>query len=241
MDDYRESHKSIDKPGEYDQKFWTPGTPEYLFWQIEQQILEDAFDSRSSVPKMSLDFACGTGRVLSWVAPKVEKCIGVDVSTAMLSVARERCPSAEIIEADITRNSAVAAGPFDFVTSFRFFLNAQRELQHEALDAIRQRIAEDGTLVVNFHLNPFSPTGVYHAIGSRLVGSPRPVASTRKARRLIEAHGFEVTKVRGYAYLFYRRVTLRFPGLATRAENALARWNLVPWLASHFVVIARPC
>lgn len=240
MDDYRNSHKAAGKPGEYDPKFSTPGTPEYLFWQIEQQILAEVLAARHEPPRSSLDFACGTGRVLSWTSSKVERCVGVDVSTPMLSVARDRCPNAEIFEVDITQDNSIAEGPFDLVTSFRFFLNAQEQLQHKALDAIRRRMSSNGLLVINFHLNPMSITGAYHAVRSRLTGNPRCVASTRYARHLIEKHDFEVLSVRGYAYLFYRRNTLRFPELTGRVELALARWNPASWLASYFIVIARP-
>ena len=240
MDDYRDSHKSTKKPEDYDQKFWTPGTPEYLFWQIERQILEGILTARPNRPKLSLDFACGTGRVLSWSQTQVDQCTGVDVSSAMLSVARERCPEAEIHEADITQNDDVVAGPFDLITSFRFFLNAQEELRHEALAALRKRLAPEGLLAVNFHLNPLSPTGAYIGARSRIAGNPRPIATVSKARKLLEAHDLDVVSVHGYAYMFYRRPTLLFPNLTARVERTLARWNLASRFASHFIITGRP-
>ena len=38
-----------------------------------------------------LDFACGTGRVTSVVAPLARESVGVDISPSMLEAARERC------------------------------------------------------------------------------------------------------------------------------------------------------
>jgi len=240
VNDYRDSHKQSDKPENYDEKFWDLSTPEGMFWQIERQILQRIVEAMPTPPKESLDFACGTGRVLSWCAQHVESCTGADISPSMLGMARERCPGATIHEADITKDHETAPGPFDLITSFRFFLNAQEELRHEALAALKRRLAKDGLLVINFHLNPLSPTGAYVGGRSRIGSATRrPVASLSKARSLLAANGLEIDSVHGYGYLFYRRPKLMFPQLTARIERTLARWNPLPRFASHFVIAAR--
>lgn len=242
MKDYRDSHKHADIPGAYDKKFWDAGTPEGLFWQIEQEILARIVRSLPQPPERSLDFACGTGRVLLWSSDFVKNCTGVDVSSAMLSIARKRNPVAEVVEADITQDKEIVSGPFDLITSFRFFLNAQEELQHEAMAALKRRLDPDGRIVVNFHLNPLSPTGAYVGARSRIGGAiPRSVASLSKAERLLGAHDLEIDKVYGYAYLFYRRPRLMFPKLTAVLERSLSRWNPLPRFASHFVISAKHC
>ena len=65
--------------------------PSGLFWEIESEILGRALATLPAPSAMcSLDFACGTGRVLSVVQARTSmKCTGVDVS-ALHAVAGQR-------------------------------------------------------------------------------------------------------------------------------------------------------
>src|SRR5437867_1124588 len=101
VDDYRNSHLSPSKPHEYDPDFWTPGTILNLFWTLEQSLLLDVMRGLPSWPRSVLDFACGTGRLLSFLEPLVEESVGIDVAPAMLEYARRRCPHSRLILGDI--------------------------------------------------------------------------------------------------------------------------------------------
>ena len=48
----------------------------------------------------ALDVGCGNGRHLELLVGRADRCVGVDASRAVLSVARERVPEAALIEAD---------------------------------------------------------------------------------------------------------------------------------------------
>ena len=61
---------------------------------------------------------------------------GVDISESMLGAARAKCRNTQFVCADLT-NSDAEPGPFDLITSFRFFGNAQDELRTAVLTAIR--------------------------------------------------------------------------------------------------------
>ncbi|NKC10833.1 MAG: methyltransferase domain-containing protein [Gammaproteobacteria bacterium] len=50
-----------------------------------------------------LDFACGTGRVTQVTEPMAMQSLGVDVSPNMLEQARQRCPSTQFFQIDITQ------------------------------------------------------------------------------------------------------------------------------------------
>ena len=49
----------------------------------------------------------------------------IDVSPDMLALAGARCPRARLIRGDVTTTPGLAPGPFDLITAFRFFLNAE--------------------------------------------------------------------------------------------------------------------
>ncbi len=242
--DYRNSHLGSAKAREYDRDFWSDSSAKGLDWALERRLLEQVFThSLVAPPRRALDFACGTGRVLAELELRVAETVGIDVSEAMLDIARVRCRSSQLIRADVTSADAVLdlGGPIDLATSFRFFLNAEPELRTAALHWIRSVLEPDGRLVVNFHLNPASLRGRY--LRARWRGESREaMLSPTEADRLLRANGFEVVECLGYEFLPYRRDGARLlaPRLRARVESALVgRPSLLQW-AGCFLVVARP-
>ncbi len=239
--DYRDSHKGPSKVKEYDPQFWISGTTNHLFWEIERILLKEIIDKMDPYPKRALDFACGTGRVLSFLEKHIEETHGVDISSDMLRLARSRCKSSSLIEGDLTTNPALLDKRFDLVTAFRFFLNAQPTLRKSALEAIALRLKKDGLLVANFHLNPLSLTGGYLRFRYLLKGTKRRAMLTlNEAKAILEDSGFEPVEVRGYGYLFHRRKYVRFIRLRAPLEKVLSRTNPLPSLAMNFLIAAKP-
>lgn len=237
--DYRESHRDPDKPARYDPKFFEPGTTLNLFWGIERRILGEVVSQMRPAPVRALDFACGTGRILSRLGQLVPEVVGVDVSAPMLELARQRCPDATLLQADWTAQPATAE-VFDLATAFRFLLNAQAELRCAALGALHARLRERGLLVANFHLNPRSLTGLYLSAMTRLRRRSRPIMmGLGEARRLLLANGFEPLAVHGYGYLLHRTHRVPLAPLVGAAERTFSAWNPLPALAQNFIVVAR--
>ena len=127
---YRDSH--LTKGMDYHSNF-QQNPRRKLLWDIERGILDQIFKHHFSGRQVEhLDFACGTGRILAFMQPRVSSSTGVDVSTAMLEVARAATPNAQIIHADLTRESALGDRKFDLITAFRFFSNAEPKLRTAA-------------------------------------------------------------------------------------------------------------
>jgi ubiquinone/menaquinone biosynthesis C-methylase UbiE len=240
-DDYRDSHRDSSKPAAYDPKFFDPKMTLGLMWQIERKIIGEIVAEMAPAPKRALDFACGTGRILSRVEELVPECVGVDISAPMLEVARQRCPGATLVEADLSADPASVTETFDLITSFRFLLNAQAELRAAALGALRARIDDGGLFITNFHRNPISATGVYLRAMARLRGREQAkMIGLAEASQLLRANGFEPVVVRGYGYLLQRTERLTLAPIVGAVEKRLAAWNPVPSLALNFIVAARP-
>lgn len=233
---YRDSHMDSATARRYDRDLWDPGAARGLEWLLEREVLDDLLADRSRA-QVAIDFACGTGRVLEFLAERVPEVIGVDVSSAMLEIARRRCPAARFIEGDVTLDPELLTDSADVITAFRFLLNAEPPLRAAALDWMRDRLAPSGVVIVNFHLNPQSLRGGYlrlrHASEVRMVG-------VREACALLAAHGLTVRRVRGYSYLPYRRdgSHLILAEMRHRVERRLLGVGRLAELGSAFILLA---
>lgn len=232
---YRQSHLGADKARSYDEDLWDFRAAKGLDWLVEQQLLSDVL--RIAVPpgaRSAADFACGTGRVLEFLSRYFPSPVGIDVSPDMLALARARCPQATLILGDVTTQHDLAPGPFDLITAFRFFLNAEPSLRSQVLAWMGSSLRPGGVVVANFHLNPASLRGTYLRLRLRAARATRlPMMSINDACRLFEEHAFTIRQILGYSFLPYRR-----DGRAQLAPVAGGRWKRVwrepvrscPWL-----------
>ncbi len=122
----------------------------------EAELVEALVDQMlPSQRERYLDFACGSGRILSVIAPHFRDVVAVDVSENMVQAAREKVPAAMFHLVDLTKQE-LDIGRFDLVSAFRFFGNAEDSLRRSVLDALRARVKDSGFLLINNHRNPSS-------------------------------------------------------------------------------------
>jgi SAM-dependent methyltransferase len=239
---YRTSHLGSAKALGYDAGFWSARSAKGIGWQLEQELLDVIFERHFvRAPRRALDFACGTGRVLAYLEDRVPEAIGVDVSPAMLAVARERCVRARLIERDVTVDDVPdLTGEVELVTVFRFFLNAEPPLRRAVLDWIHSVLVPEGHLVANFHLNPHSLRGRYLRL--RAGRSVIPMLSPSDVERMLADAGFHLVAYYGYEFLPYRRDGERVvaPRLRERLERRLLIRARLAAVGASFVVVARP-
>jgi SAM-dependent methyltransferase len=239
---YRESHLGAAKARSYDEDLWDLRAAKGLDWLVEQRLLADVLRSPGSPAASSVaDFACGTGRVLEFLDGYSPAPVGIDVSPDMLALARARCPRAKLILGDVTTMPSLAPGPFDLITAFRFFLNAEPPLRSEVLAWMRTSLRPWGRVVANFHLNPASLRGMY--LRARMNPAQKvPMMGIADARKLFADNGFTVRQILGYSFLPYRRDgrNLWGPGVRRRAEMAMAGSKSLQPVAGSFLVVAVP-
>jgi O-antigen/teichoic acid export membrane protein/SAM-dependent methyltransferase len=237
---YRESHLGAAKARSYDEDLWDPRAAKGLDWLVEQRLLAEILRSTgSSATGSTVDFACGTGRVLEFLGHYFPAPVGIDVSPDMLTLARARCPHAELILGDVTITPGLAPGPYDLITAFRFFLNAEPPLRSEVLAWMRACLRPRGLVVANFHLNPASLRGRY----LRLRMNPAdkvPMMGIAEARKLFADNGFTVCRILGYSYLPYRRDGRHLwgPAARRRVEMIMAGSTGLQRIAGSFLVVA---
>jgi SAM-dependent methyltransferase len=207
--DYRTAHVGPDSwAKDYDAKLFSPGSFDAAIWEREQQLLDRIVQQHLPHRDSYLDFACGTGRVLSHVEQNFRSSVGLDISETMLAVARGRVRAATLVQGDATGNPAVLDDRrFDFITAFRFFLNAQPTLRNDAMDFLASSLKDgDSRLLFNVHGNRHS-TRALVAGKATITGEQFASMSVRESIDLAARHGLEV--VEWYGIGSYDKAVLR--------------------------------
>lgn len=187
-EDYRDSH--IERGGVYDSNLLESPFDNYMAIherRILSKVIPDTFPN--GVDRY-LDFACGTGRITQLVSSYAKQPMAVDISESMLARAREKCPGVTFHLADLTKDK-VDFDPFDLVTSFRFFGNAQQELRESVIAVLKGLVKPGGYLIVNNHRNPDSFAAKFHKISG---GVMEMDLTHRKFDFLLQSNGFEIVK-----------------------------------------------
>lgn len=236
FEDYRDSHKR--KGADYDATiFASPFDAHMDRWEAHHLTAMIPRFFSAKVPRY-LDFACGTGRITRLIEPLAAETCGVDVSENMLNTARSKCHKARFVCTDLTQGDS-ELGPYDLVTSFRFFGNAQDELRRSALSAIQRRLRPGGYLIINNHRNPRSLLAIAHRIAGNAEGMD---LSHSKLKHLLHRHGFEIVHQRAIAFWIFRSRLMRAELLestwARKLERAFQHALFVPF-APDALIVAR--
>ena len=204
---YREQFAEIDKATRYDSEEYGARSWSTLLWGLEQTVLQCLLDDPQFVPRREayLDFACGTGRVTEFIAPRFSRARGIDISESMLTRARARVPSARFFTGNVMATPDLLEGAFDLVTAFRFILNADEEDRETALRWIRSRMHDDSSrVVVNNHSNLLSHKALPYAWRQLRHKGRRVTGNVLRHGRVVDlatAAGFRVESVMGVGYL----------------------------------------
>jgi predicted TPR repeat methyltransferase len=221
--DYRTTHVGPESwAKDYDAKLFAPGSFDAVIWEREQQLLDRIVQQHVPHANSYLDFACGTGRVLSYVERHFRAPLGLDISATMLAAARERVRTATLVQADATSDPTALDGRrFDFITAFRFFLNAQPSLRDAAMAFLASALRDgDSRLLFNVHGNRYS-TRALLAAKAKITREQFASMSVRESIDLAARHGLEV--VEWYGIGSYDKALLRvMPLSAWRWAEAAA-------------------
>lgn len=191
---YRERHRVAGKGATYDAALRGPWGS--FVWEREQRVLQHVLEHHLAGRDVRvLDFACGTGRIASYLEDLVASCVGVDVSGEMLHRARRKLARTQLIQADLTVGDPLAGRRFDLVTAFRFFTNAEPPLRREAFKALARHAADDGYVVFNGHQCATSPFMALLRRRERSRGRTLVTMSRREMRALAAAAELDVVEI----------------------------------------------
>lgn len=239
MTDYRNSHTAPGYGEEYEDAYAASTFYGQLWETIEKPLVAKTLGELAmSGAKTCIDFACGTGRILSVTNEIFAEALGVDISASMLSQASKNVPRAELIEADITRQPL--GRKFDVGTAFRFFRNAQPELRVQALEALADHIRPGGHLVVNTHGNPIAPAIAALKLKASVAGGIANSLSESDLSNLLQSSGFVVETSTPYSLLprFPNFFPSWYSGMMDPVEQ-LVKLPLLRNLAESSLIVAR--
>ncbi len=200
--DYRITHQGPNSWAKnYDEILFNQRSYDYLAWQREKKILNEIISKHLSSRDRCLDFACGTGRVLSYLEGRFRESIGIDISEDMIKSARSKVKKSQLICGDVTKDPYIVSGKFDCITAFRFFLHAQRSLRDDVMKFLSRRLrGDDSILVFNIHGNKFSTRWFVVAL-DRIRGKQNSHMSISDVKRLVSKYGLEIVEYYGVNYL----------------------------------------
>ncbi len=231
----------------YDQDEYSPGGYPGLLWRLEQDVLRSVVaEVRNATEEIDyLDFACGTGRVLAFVEQLADRSTGVEVSEAMLEVAKHKVRAARLVKADITLSPDEVSGPFDLITAFRFVLNAEPELRLAAFRRLADLLRDErSVLIFNNHINLWSyklatwPKQRF-APSSRRGPYPPNFLTDRGIRRLARQCGLTIAKVHGLGFLSRRALPLVGYERLLATERRLAEVRALNRFGADQIYVAR--
>jgi SAM-dependent methyltransferase len=237
----------------YENAEYAPGSYSSWIWELQrpyvQREIEAVRRQRSRI--RLLDFACGTGRVLSFVENLADESIGLDISAEMLSLAAAKCRKSTLIAGNLAENLSLIAGPFDVVTMFRFILNAGPELSSTILRILHPLLlAGRGHLICNVHGNSRSLRRFALAAHrsrrssrSRQPGEPPPMLeqmSPRQIKNLFQQTGYRI--VFAYGFGLFPRMFYRGTGSSIfKACDKIAAGNTwLKWVSTDLLFVCEP-
>jgi predicted TPR repeat methyltransferase len=225
----------------YDSVIYAEGSHDSCLWQLEREWLTREFARLA--PGMDtysyLDYACGTGRVLSTFSELVAQSMGVDASASMLIRAREAANTASLICGDLADDASLLLGRnFDLITTFRFVLNAEVEIRERVLRLLACHLTIRGLLVLNVHGNRHSIRHLGVARDKRL-GVSHCEMSIPEARALIQRAGLEILSWRGFGLMPARAYRTAMRTMAMSVDDySSGAWPLT-LLGQDLVFICR--
>lgn len=237
--DYRTSHTAPEKGDSYDRNIHH-GRHRALMWAWEQRVIGSVIRRRLSGRSIqSLDFACGTGRVVGFLEDQVAHATGVDISESMLSVARRKLSRADLHLADLTTDDILGDRRFDLITSFRFFLNAQQDLRDQAITVLVRHLADDGYLIFNNHLPRGCPMHLAIWSYAKLRGATqRRSWSLGAVEEFVRSAGLRVLERHAWGVLPATDNRLPLPGaILGPLENGLSRIPLLRPLSQDVIFV----
>ena len=212
-------------------------------WELQQPLLAGILRRHQSElrhPLTLLDFACGTGQVLSRVESLALFADGIDLSADAIAVARTRCKLARLQAGNMLTEPGLLKSSYDVITAFRFLSDAQPDVRRQVLRRFREIISvPHGLLVIDVHGHSRSwrHSTLEHA---GRPGATLPEMSPAETRRLLWGCGFQIVHQYGFGILpdALYRTPLRHAAFAVDRLCAARRWSR-DW-AMNLTFVCRP-
>jgi SAM-dependent methyltransferase len=232
-------HKTKNDVNKYENILFANSTYDSLIWKLEKEILYREIQQLKVSKINYMDFACGTGRILSFLEKYTYSATGVDVSSEMLALAVSKVKNAFLLNCDLTKEDRLKNQKFELITAFRFFLNAQDQLRRQAMALLAGKLSSSGTLIFNIHGNTHS----YYALPLLIKGkqnSKLKGMSYFEIKRLVNGTHLKIIKFYGIGFIpssFYRFIKNK--NLLLIIERFLSKLPFAKYFARDLIFVVR--
>ena len=110
---------------------------------LQKMALQEVLELKGD--EIILDFGCGSGRISYWIAPKVKKVVGLEITREMIDLAEKNrvAENVEFMVYDGVRFPMVPY-PFDLILSVGVLQTMKEELLKRTLSGLAQCSKKDG-------------------------------------------------------------------------------------------------
>ena len=121
------------------------GHKNYYIDLLQKTALEEVLELKGN--EIVLDFGCGSGRFSYWIAPRVKKVVGLEITPEMIELA-EKNRTARNVEFMVYDglHFPVFPNPFDLILSVGVLQIMKGELLKNTLSGLAQCLKKDGKL-----------------------------------------------------------------------------------------------
>jgi SAM-dependent methyltransferase len=121
------------------------GHKNYYIDLLQKMALEEVLELKGD--EIALDFGCGSGRISYWIAPRVKRVVGLDITPEMIELA-ERYRTAENVEFKVYDGVHFPSLPysFDLILSVGVLQIMKGELLKSVLSNLARYLKKEGRL-----------------------------------------------------------------------------------------------
>jgi len=238
--DYRKSHIGKNKVSFYESNIYDKSSYDTAIWKIEKNYLIKFIEKYLRGVEINyLDFACGTGRIISFLETKVNRSFGIDVSKDMLELAKNKVTNSEFIQGDISKEPSLIKGKYNLITSFRFFLNAQDTLRHKILDVLYKKLSKDGIFILNIHGNKFSLRFFSVFLRKYIFRQTVNQLSFWEMKNILTEHNFKIIDFCGIGFITTKLYRLVPDRLFNIVDSILRKIGFLNYFAVNLILVCK--
>ncbi|MEM7575647.1 MAG: class I SAM-dependent methyltransferase [Bacteroidota bacterium] len=210
----------------YDEDRFANSYGRYLDAQ-EREVLGRLLTQQTD--QLSLDVACGTGRLLNYSTH------GADISPAMIEQARKKFPDKSLVVASATE-LPFADNYFDQVTAFHLIMHLDKTQATVVFTELLRVLKPGGRLIIDF------PSAARRRLTSYRAKNWHAANSYTKVE-LRSAIGDQASNYRfeGVAFLPVHRLPARWRPFLRRVDNCFCRSFLKVYASYLVVSMQKPC
>jgi SAM-dependent methyltransferase len=121
------------------------GHKNYYIDLLQKMALEEVLEVKGN--EIALDFGCGSGRFSYWIAPRVKRVVGLEITPEMIELAEKNC-TVKNVEFRVYDgiHFPVIPYPFDLALSVGVLQTMKGELLKNTLSSLTQYLRKDGKL-----------------------------------------------------------------------------------------------